>query len=244
MQLHGRRTETVSVCGRGCGKAAAAGGAMDYVEAAQLAEDGIYTELSRRSTPPSPCEAIIQRREAFEPFGDTQFEACFKILPCDLIALQQAGWQVGRSSFLLHGFYQYHHLLLAGRQTEALCSVCRDCRIRRNAIWHRPSASRISRLQNGKTTADHLGTIIRRDPRSGRIPYNLQTPRTKSALKCVCSRSRRRNERFPPVSSRNAIQCIRPDRLDHDAVWQTRDHTAFFIDIALMDADLIWAAGA
>lgn len=86
---------------------------MDYVEAAQLAEDGIYTELSRRSTPPSPCDAIIQRREAFEPFGDTQFEACFKILPCDLIALQQAGWQVGRSSFLLHGFYQYHHLLLA-----------------------------------------------------------------------------------------------------------------------------------
>ena len=66
-----------------------------------------------RSTPPSPCDAIIQRREAFEPFGDTQFEACFKILPCDLIALQQAGWQVGRSSFLLHGFYQYHHLLLA-----------------------------------------------------------------------------------------------------------------------------------
>ena len=94
-------------------EAAAAGGAMDYVEAAQLAEDGIYTELSRRSTPPSPCDAIIQRREAFEPFGDTQFEACFKILPCDLIALQQAGWQVGRSSFLLHGFYQYHHLLLA-----------------------------------------------------------------------------------------------------------------------------------
>ena len=141
-------------------EAAAAGGAMDYVEAAQLAEDGIYTELSRRSTPSSPCDAIIQRREAFEPFGDTQFEACFKILPCDLIALQQAG-----------------------RQTEALCSVCRDCRIRRNAIWHRPSASRISRLQNGKTTADHLGTIIRRDPRSGRIPYNLQTPRTKSVVK-------------------------------------------------------------
>lgn len=49
---------------------------------------------------------------------------------------------------------------------------------------------------------------------------------------------------LPPVSSRNAIQCIRPDRLDHDTVWQTRDHTTFFIDIALMDADLIRAAGA
>lgn len=95
-------------------EAAAASGTLDYVEAAQLAEDGIYTALSRRSAP-SPCDAIMQRREAFEPFEDMQFEACFKILPCDLIALQQAGWQVGRSSFLLHGFYQYHHLLLARR---------------------------------------------------------------------------------------------------------------------------------
>ncbi|MDD6662081.1 MAG: hypothetical protein PUE72_10260 [Lachnospiraceae bacterium] len=95
-------------------EAAAAGGALAYVEAAQLAEDGIYTELNRRSVP-SPCDAITQRREAFEPFEDTQFEACFKILPCDLVALQQAGYQVGRSSFLLHGFYQYHHLLLARR---------------------------------------------------------------------------------------------------------------------------------
>ena len=45
--------------------------------------------------------------------GIRSLRRVFKILPCDLIALQQAGWQVGRSSFLLHGFYQYHHLLLA-----------------------------------------------------------------------------------------------------------------------------------
>lgn len=108
---------SVSVSQTAKKEAAAADEALAYVEAAQLAEDGIYTELNRRSTPSSPCDAIIQRREAFEPFEDTQFEACFKILPCDLIALQQAGWQIGRSSFLLHGFYQYHHLLL-GRKTD------------------------------------------------------------------------------------------------------------------------------
>lgn len=85
------------------------------VEAAQLAEDGIYTELNRQSKPSSPCETIAQRREAFEPFEDAEFESCVKILPCDLVALQQAGLQVGRSSFLLHGFYQYHHLLLGRR---------------------------------------------------------------------------------------------------------------------------------
>ena len=55
---------------------------------------------------------ILEQREVLEPFEDDQFRKCVKILPCDLVELQQVGWQVGRSSFLLHGFYQYHHLML------------------------------------------------------------------------------------------------------------------------------------
>lgn len=54
---------------------------------------------------------LFRRRQHFEPFEDLQFSNCIQIMPCDLIRLQQAGWQVGRSTFLLHGFYQYHHLL-------------------------------------------------------------------------------------------------------------------------------------
>ncbi len=54
---------------------------------------------------------LCQRRQHFEPFEDAQFSDCIRIMPCDLMQLQQAGWQVGRSTFLLHGFYQYHHLL-------------------------------------------------------------------------------------------------------------------------------------
>ena len=34
------------------------------------------------------------------------------IMPCDIVRMQQEGWQVGRSSFLQHGFYQHRHLLL------------------------------------------------------------------------------------------------------------------------------------
>ena len=34
------------------------------------------------------------------------------MMPCDLLRLQQDRWQVGRSSFLQHGFHQYRHLLL------------------------------------------------------------------------------------------------------------------------------------
>ncbi len=51
-------------------------------------------------------------RTHFQPFEDGEFTSCIQIMPCDVMRLQQAGVQVGRSSFLLHGFYQYRHLLL------------------------------------------------------------------------------------------------------------------------------------
>lgn len=54
---------------------------------------------------------LFQMRQHFEPFEDSEFSNCVQLMPCDLLRLQQAGWQVGRSSFLQHGFYLYHHLL-------------------------------------------------------------------------------------------------------------------------------------
>lgn len=77
-------------------------------------------ELEAHATSDSAAVAlwdtIMHRRQPFEPFEDTQFGSCFKIQPCDLVMLQRAGYQVGRSSFLLHGFYQYHHLLLCRQE--------------------------------------------------------------------------------------------------------------------------------
>lgn len=55
---------------------------------------------------------LLQRRERFEPFQDDEIVNCVQIMPCDIVKLQQEQWQVGRSSFLQHGYYQYRHLLL------------------------------------------------------------------------------------------------------------------------------------
>lgn len=55
---------------------------------------------------------LFCRRKHVQPFADGQLHDCIQILPCDLMRFQQKGWQTGRSSFLQHGFYQYHHLLL------------------------------------------------------------------------------------------------------------------------------------
>ncbi len=70
------------------------------------------------------CRELFQSRQHFEPFEDSSsiFANCIQIMPCDLIRLQRVGWQVGQSTFLLHGFYQYHHLLFgtAGEGTYVI----------------------------------------------------------------------------------------------------------------------------
>lgn len=63
---------------------------------------------------------LFANRPALEPFSDTEFRECVQLRPCDLVRLQQANCRVGRNTFLQHGFYQYHHLLLAKDQ-EGRC---------------------------------------------------------------------------------------------------------------------------
>lgn len=58
-------------------------------------------------------DMLFANRPELEPFADTEFKRCVQLRPCDLIRMQQAGCKVGRNTFLQHGFYQYHHLLLA-----------------------------------------------------------------------------------------------------------------------------------
>ena len=59
---------------------------------------------------------LFASRPVLEPFSDTEFLECVQLRPCDLVRLQQANCRVGRNTFLQHGLYQYHHLLLAKDQ--------------------------------------------------------------------------------------------------------------------------------
>jgi hypothetical protein len=58
------------------------------------------------SAPAGKCHADMT--DAAQDF----FTDCVMLKPCDIVRLQQENWQVGRSSFLQHGFYQHRHLLL------------------------------------------------------------------------------------------------------------------------------------
>ena len=56
---------------------------------------------------------LFQKRRPFLKQQNSDFARCVRIMPCDVVRLQQEGYQAGRSSFLQHAFYQYRHLLLA-----------------------------------------------------------------------------------------------------------------------------------
>lgn len=61
----------------------------------------------------SSClEEMIEKRTPFMPFSDNEIAKCVQIMPCDIVRMQQENWPVGRSTFLLHGYYQHRHLLL------------------------------------------------------------------------------------------------------------------------------------
>ncbi len=88
------------------------GGADRSGEPEHVAElQGQSVEASGDGKTPAIRE-LLQKRAAFQPFAGAEIESCVMILPCDIVRLQQENWNVGRSSFLQHGFYQYRHLLL------------------------------------------------------------------------------------------------------------------------------------
>lgn len=57
------------------------------------------------------------------PFGEDVLEDGILITPRDLNFLQQNQWQLGRNSFVLHGFYHYRHLLL-GKKKDGGYLLC------------------------------------------------------------------------------------------------------------------------
>lgn len=57
------------------------------------------------------CPELFAERQKITPFSDDEIKDCVQLMPCDIVRLQQENWNIGRSSFLQHGFYQYRHLL-------------------------------------------------------------------------------------------------------------------------------------
>lgn len=58
-------------------------------------------------------DSIITRFNRLYPFEDNEILLCVKIEPKDIGLLPKEIWPLSSNSFLLHGYYCYHHLILA-----------------------------------------------------------------------------------------------------------------------------------
>lgn len=71
-------------------------------------------------TPPNPSAArIFSRFTAMYPFETKEIMECVRIEPQDIGVFPIENWILGNNSFLLHGYYNYRHLIFARRRTES-----------------------------------------------------------------------------------------------------------------------------
>jgi hypothetical protein len=57
-------------------------------------------------------QELYRTYEPFQPFADQEIRDCIRISLNDIMKLQRENWKTGRNSFLMHGYYNYHHLMI------------------------------------------------------------------------------------------------------------------------------------
>lgn len=71
-------------------------------------------EVAKKKT--STAERILQKYPAIYPFEDDEIVACVRIEPGDIGLFPIENWVLGNNSFLLHGYYNFRHLIFAKRR--------------------------------------------------------------------------------------------------------------------------------
>lgn len=92
------------------------------IRAAQTGEEAPdeaeETELFTETQEPSFWEKIKREKERIQPFGRDAGGEYVSMEPADLLAFRDMGRYLVNNSFLLHGFYNYGHILLGIRQED------------------------------------------------------------------------------------------------------------------------------
>lgn len=99
-------------------------GKKEDVKAAEAVRKSLYErEVQTVSVFPDKWEQLKNQYQTIHPFGDER--EFITIEPKDFVILREASQRLVNNSFLLHGFYNYRHLIL-GRdaQLDSKGSVC------------------------------------------------------------------------------------------------------------------------
>ena len=86
----------------------------DIVSKANNREKPVEKDIEDNSQRENPLAArIFSNYPRIYPFEDNEIRRCVKIEPKDIGALPSDTWILSNNSFLLHGYYCYHHLVFA-----------------------------------------------------------------------------------------------------------------------------------
>lgn len=76
----------------------------------------VKSEQPKQQTSDQRWSNMTKRYPRFQPFPEPEFADCIQILPRDLRMLSQNNWRLGNNSFVMHGYYNYRHLLFAKKK--------------------------------------------------------------------------------------------------------------------------------
>lgn len=89
-------------------------------EAAETTQEFTYESKQVTAQASDTCtfDSMKSSHEGINAFADDEIGDCFRVTPQDLVNLPKKEWILGNNSFLLHGFYNYHYLLMGRKRTE------------------------------------------------------------------------------------------------------------------------------
>lgn len=76
-------------------------------------EEIIEFELEQEHDAAYMFQRLFDTRPNMYPFEDDEMEVCVQISPADFSDFPQKYWHMGSNTFLLQGYYNYRHLILA-----------------------------------------------------------------------------------------------------------------------------------
>jgi hypothetical protein len=89
-------------------------------EAEELKKESIE-ETTQEMADPQVATRIFEKHPRIYPFEDNEILICAKIEPKDIGLLPKELWALSNNSFLIHGYYCYHHLIFAKMKNRSGC---------------------------------------------------------------------------------------------------------------------------
>lgn len=85
----------------------------DYTDNEETIEDPPENENEEDQDDNQVVKHFFDNYPRIYPFEDNEIKLCVKIEPKDIGLLPKETWSLSNNSFLMHGFYCYHHLIFA-----------------------------------------------------------------------------------------------------------------------------------